>query len=169
MEYFDIYDEFGNNLHALVPRKNCVDMLTRVNGYHIAVLVLICVNQHSIVIDQRAKPKDYGGYWEIPGGGLQAGETSKQGIMREIAEELGLSLPSQCFSLVKVFKDDRWRIIYHIYKVELENLDINALTIQPQELACVKLLDKSKMYAMMAHDHVLRFDKIIDLVDQLLN
>lgn len=42
------------------------------------------------LISRRKKHDSMGGYWEFPGGGVDAGETPDQCIVREIEEELGV-------------------------------------------------------------------------------
>ena len=166
MEYFDVYDSNGKNTKAIVPRDNCQEILKKINGYHIVILGLIVVN-HNVLIDQRALSKDYGGYWEIPGGGLKAGETSKQGMVRELYEELGLCIDINQLTLAKSFTDDNWRIIYHIYLIQLNDLAMDQLTIQKDELKCVALVSKEEFKQMMVTDYVLRFDQVMDLVDKI--
>ena len=166
MEYFDVYDFNGKNTKAIVPRDNCQEILKKINGYHIVILGLIVVN-HNVLIDQRALSKDYGGYWEIPGGGLKAGETSKQGIVRELYEELGLCIDINQLTLAKSFTDDNWRIIYHIYLIQLNDFAMDQLTIQKDELKCVALVSKEEFKQMMVTDYVLRFDQLMDLVDKI--
>jgi mutator protein MutT len=44
------------------------------------------------LICQRPAHKRHGGLWEFPGGKCEAGETDKQAITRELAEELGVEV-----------------------------------------------------------------------------
>lgn len=166
MEYFDVYDANGKNIKAIVPRDNCQEILMKINGYHVVVLGLIVV-QHHVLIDQRALCKDYGGYWEIPGGGLKAGETSKQGMIRELYEELGLCIDINHLTLAKSFTDVNWRIIYHIYLIQFNDFAMDQLTIQKDELKRVALVSKEEFKQMMLTDSVLRFDQLVDLVDKI--
>ncbi len=44
------------------------------------------------LLTTRPQGKVYAGYWEFPGGKLEAGESVKQALVRELSEELGISL-----------------------------------------------------------------------------
>ena len=103
----------------------------------------------------------------IPGGGLKAGEMSKQGMVRELYEELGLCIDINQLTLAKSFTDDNWRIIYHIYLIQLNDFAMDQLTIQKDELKCVALVSKEEFKQMMVTDYVLRFDQLLDLVDKI--
>jgi len=60
---------------------------------HVAVAVLI--NPHGqILISKRSASQHQGNKWEFPGGKVEAGETSRQALRREIREELGLVIQS---------------------------------------------------------------------------
>jgi 8-oxo-dGTP diphosphatase len=45
----------------------------------------------SVLLARRPDGKPYAGYWEFPGGKVEAGESVAQALARELAEELGLS------------------------------------------------------------------------------
>ena len=55
----------------------------------VAVGVLI-QNDGAFLLTSRPEGKPYAGYWEFPGGKLEAGETVEQALERELHEELGI-------------------------------------------------------------------------------
>lgn len=55
--------------------------------YRPCVLGVITNDQGRVLVGERAEPP---GAWQFPQGGLDAGETPEQGILREMAEEVGL-------------------------------------------------------------------------------
>ena len=56
----------------------------------VAVGVLIQPNG-DFLLTSRPEGKVYAGYWEFPGGKLEAGETVEQALARELHEELGIT------------------------------------------------------------------------------
>lgn len=58
--------------------------------YHIVVTEIIMNSKNEILITKRAKYKKFGLMWECNGGSILAGETSLEGIIRELKEELGI-------------------------------------------------------------------------------
>ena len=55
----------------------------------VAVGVLIAPDG-AFLLTSRPEGKAYAGYWEFPGGKLEAGETVEQALRRELQEEIGL-------------------------------------------------------------------------------
>ncbi|MEQ8850794.1 MAG: (deoxy)nucleoside triphosphate pyrophosphohydrolase [Phycisphaerales bacterium] len=47
---------------------------------------------HEILITRRPADRVYAGYWELPGGKLEAGESVEAAVVRELAEELGVDV-----------------------------------------------------------------------------
>ena len=61
----------------------------------VAVGVLLQVDGH-FLLTSRPEGKVYAGYWEFPGGKLEAGESVEQALRRELQEELGITIgPAQ--------------------------------------------------------------------------
>ncbi|PRD69611.1 8-oxo-dGTP diphosphatase MutT [Malikia spinosa] len=70
------------------PREGGVDRpITEV-----AVGVLIDDAQGCFLLTTRPPGKVYAGYWEFPGGKLEAGETVAQALRRELQEEIGVTI-----------------------------------------------------------------------------
>ncbi len=44
------------------------------------------------LLTSRPEGKPYAGYWEFPGGKLEAGETVEEALRRELHEELGITI-----------------------------------------------------------------------------
>ncbi|USQ15168.1 8-oxo-dGTP diphosphatase MutT [Legionella lytica] len=57
----------------------------------VAVAIIID-EQQRILVTQRPLHASHGGYWEFPGGKLEANELAEQALIREIKEEVGLDV-----------------------------------------------------------------------------
>ena len=54
-----------------------------------------------LLLQQRPEDKHHGGLWEFPGGKVDAGESPRQALAREIAEELAIAVkPADCIALL---------------------------------------------------------------------
>jgi len=56
----------------------------------VAAAVIMSRDQQSCLLACRPESKSYAGYWEFPGGKVEAGEDVKTALIREIDEELGI-------------------------------------------------------------------------------
>ena len=89
-ELIDIYDRNRTFTGLTVPREGA---RMGEGQYMLYVLALVENAKGEFLITQRALDKSWGaGWWEIPGGGVPAGETSAYAIMREVREETGLDV-----------------------------------------------------------------------------
>ncbi len=59
----------------------------------------------AVLFGQRRPGKPYAGWWEFPGGKLEAGETVEQALARELHEELGIDL----------LRSWQWIVREHVY------------------------------------------------------
>ncbi|MCD7949141.1 MAG: NUDIX hydrolase [Erysipelotrichaceae bacterium] len=60
--------------------------------FHITVKGVV-IYQHKVLVLKRVRPSTDGlGYWEMPGGGLEYGETPHEALIRELKEETGLDI-----------------------------------------------------------------------------
>ena len=76
-----------------IPRFDAQDArpLTRVA---VAIIERVVDGEYQVLFAQRPEGKAYAGYWEFPGGKIEAGETVIDALVREIDEELGVHIAS---------------------------------------------------------------------------
>ncbi|MBO4409679.1 MAG: NUDIX hydrolase [Spirochaetales bacterium] len=90
MEFWDIYD-IDKKKTGRTMRRN--DWTMAPGDYYLSVLGVVRTPDGRFLITQRAMDKEWApGWWEIPGGGVKAGETSFQAVCREVLEETGIDV-----------------------------------------------------------------------------
>ena len=77
--------------HAAPPIDVAVGILMKPNG--------------DVLLGSRPEGKPYAGYWEFPGGKVEAGEAVLDALKREFAEEIG----------VRIISADPWCGVEHVY------------------------------------------------------
>ena len=90
MEFFDVYNDKKEKTGEKLPRKGS---FLKEGQYQLIVLALLERPDHKFLITRRAMNKKWAaGDWEVSGGGVQSGETSFEGVCREVREETGLDV-----------------------------------------------------------------------------
>lgn len=80
---------------------------------HTEVAVGILIRDDgALLLSSRPEGKPYAGYWEFPGGKLEAGETVAQALRRELIEELGVTIADA----------EVWKVTEHDYPHALVRL-----------------------------------------------
>ena len=129
MELRDLYDENKKLTGEKIYKEQDVPK----GCYYITVVVFIQNSKNEFLLQKRVKKKD--GKWATTGGHPVSGETSRQGIITEIKEELGIDILEKNIKLFKTIKtEDDFVDIYYLK----EDIDINKVRIQKEEVSAVK-------------------------------
>ena len=80
-ELWDIYDKNKKKTGRVAERDK---YQFKEGEYHIVVTGIIMNSKNEILISKRAEHKNFGLMWECNGGSILAGETSLEGVIREL-------------------------------------------------------------------------------------
>lgn len=98
MEYFDVLDEHG---HPTGKTASAVETHTKGLWHRVAHTWFLNSKGELLLQKRSMEMKAYPGFWDISSAGhIPTGETSLAAAMREVEEELGLSLPASDFELI---------------------------------------------------------------------
>ncbi len=64
----------------------------------LVVAVALIDGDGRVLIAQRPPGKHLAGLWEFPGGKVETGERPEQSLIRELSEELGISVKEECLA-----------------------------------------------------------------------
>ena len=79
---------------------------------------LVFNEQGQILIAQRPAHTSHAGFWEFPGGKIEAGETAEQGLVRELQEEIGVT-PLTYTALKEVPYDyETKKVLLKVFRIE---------------------------------------------------
>lgn len=131
-ELWDIYDVHQKRTGRTMKRN---DWNMAPGDYHLTVLGVITDAHGRYLITQRKADKQWAPLcWEVPGGGVQAGETSEAAIRREVHEETGLDLSTASIEKISTYRNDSpaeknnyFVDIYHV------SADFTPADVHPQQ------------------------------------
>lgn len=118
-EYIDIYTAERARTGRVVPRETFLED----GEFMMYVLALVENERGQFLITRRALDKRWAaGWWEVAGGGVPAGETQDEAVVREVAEETGLDVsalplsPVYSYENVDPERGDNYIVdIYHFH------------------------------------------------------
>ena len=118
MEKRDLYDSKRNLTGETILKGD----KTPEGRYIIVVLVFIQNSKGDFLIQKRSKKKN--GKYATTGGHPKSGESSIQGILNEVEEEIGLKLKPDNLQLYYSGKSEEERVFWDDYyiKIDIENI-----------------------------------------------
>jgi len=143
MEYFDILNKDGSKSGLIAPKGQ--DMAE--GQYYLGVHAYIHNSRGEFLLQKRSAKKDFlPGGWDIHMGHVMAGETSKEAIIREIHEELGVNLKDVTF--IKRITWEKYNHFIDIYVV-CKDIDTSSLELQKSEVEDVKYISRDEMIKLI--------------------
>ena len=144
MELWDVYDVDRHKTGKITKRG---DPLKK-DEFRLVVHVCIFNHQGEMLIQQRQPfKKGWSNMWDISiGGHAQSGDSSQLAAMREVSEELGLSIDlSNIRPHLSINFDGGFDDIYLI----TTDIDINTLTLQYEEVQQAKWASYEEIKSMI--------------------
>ena len=119
-------------------------------NYIIVVLVFIQNSEGKFLIQKRNKEKN--GKYATTGGHPKSGETSIQGIISEVKEEIGLNINPKDLKLYYSGRSDSQRVFWDDYYIKMDVPNIQHLPLQKEEVESVCWLSIDEIKALMKED-----------------
>ena len=115
--------------------------------YYITVVVFIENSNGEFLLKKRVLRKD--GRWATTGGHPVSGESSLEGIVTEIKEELGQSVNQNELTLFKsIMTEDDFVDLYYMNK----DIDINDVVLQEEEVEDAKWATREEIEQLIEED-----------------
>ena len=161
MELWDIYDE-QKRPTGRVMKKN--DWHMKPDEFHLTVLGVIRRPDHTFLITQRVMTKAWApGWWEVSGGGVQAGESSEQAVRRELLEETGLDVEyapgGYQFSYKRVNPEEEDNYFVDIYRYDMDVTESD-VKLQEEETMGFKFATPDEIKELAEQGIFLHYDSI---------
>ena len=145
MEKRDLYD-INKKLTGETIYKN---EKIPANRYILVVLVFIQNSQGKFLIQKRSKQKD--GKYASTGGHPKTGETSIDGMITEIKEELGLTVKPEELELIFSGQENAKQVFFDIYYMR-KDFNISDLKLQKEEVDFVEWLSFKEVETLIKKD-----------------
>ncbi len=147
-ELLDIYD--GNR--RFTGRVMLRGEALRPGDYRLVVLVWIVNGAGELLITLRSPEKeDWANYWENTGGAVKAGETSREGCVRELFEETGIRAEPDEPELLSSHRGKS--AFYDAYAIR-RDISAEQVRLQPGETAAAMWVSRRKFEKMCRNGSV---------------
>ena len=161
MEFWDIYDE-NKQLTGRKMKRN--DWCLKEGEYHLTVLGVIARPDGTFLITKRVMTKAWApGWWEVSGGGVQAGESSEEAVRREVKDETGLDVRNAdggyAFTYKRVNPDEGDNYFVDVYRFVMD-IDEKDVSFQEAEIDGHMFATREQIESFAKEGKFLHYDSI---------
>lgn len=144
-ELWDILDEKGNQTGRVIERGKPLPE----GEYMLAVHIYIRNSKGEYLLQKRSMNKEVlPGIWDTTGGAVTSGEDSLTGAIREVEEEIGISLEPQELELVtRLKRKDSFVDIWFTQK----DFDLAQCVLQEEEVDAVEWISAETLIEHIEH------------------
>ena len=176
-ELIDVLDENGIKTGEVLPR----DEVHKNGLWHRSVVIAILNEKKEILIQQRSNNKEKNaGMWDISvAGHISAGQDAISAAVREINEEVGITLNDSDFSNFKCVFSYRSQIeyakdfienqFYEFFIFRKDGLDINSIKMQESEVQAIKFVSIEELQEMIKQKKIVDRKPLYDELIKYLN
>ncbi len=140
-EMIDIYDSHRNRTGRICERGTPMGE----DEFRLVVYAWLLNPKNEVLLTRRHPSKAWGGYWECTAGHVQAGESSLDGALRELQEEVGVTVDRRDGALIKKEKDGSVFIDFWLFH---SDVSAESLVLQPEEVTDAKWTGRSEYETM---------------------
>lgn len=152
MEKVNVYNR-NREITDKIKERNSLEK----GEYRISVHIWIINSKSELLIQQRSETsKKFPSMWAQTGGGVLAGETSKEAAKREAKEELGINVEDE--ELYYISSYVRTRDIVDVWLVK-KDIDIDDLELQKEEVA------EAKFVSFEDFDNMIKDKKVVPTIN----
>ena len=161
MELWDIYDAKKKPTGRTMKRN---DWCLKEGEYHLTVLGVIARPDGTFLITKRVMTKAWApGWWEVSGGGVQAGESSEEAVRREVKEETGLDVRNAeggyAFTYKRVNPDEGDNYFVDVYRFVMD-IDEKDVSFQEAEIDGHMFATREQIESFAKEGKFLHYDSI---------
>ena len=164
--YMEVVDKLNKRKEPLNKKS---DRYERIDGEYCQYVHVCIMNDKNEFLLQKRSPskKIYPNMWSQTGGAVDSGETSLQGALREVKEELGIDLNKENMEFMLSFK--RFHSFVDVWLAK-QNIDLKDVVIQKEEVSDVKWVSKDAFKNMINDKEVsgsvnLYYEMLMDLIE----
>ena len=148
MEKRDLYDKNRNLTGETIFKGDPIPE----GKYIIVILVIIQNSKGDFLVQKRSEQKD--GKYAFTGGHVKTGETSIQGMMAEIEEEIGLTVKPEELEFIFSGREDNAQVFFDLYYMK-KDLNISDLVLQEEEVESVQWNTLEEIKKLIDNDEFL--------------
>lgn len=157
----DLYDKERRPIGKTIGKGDEIPEGT----YILVVLVFIQNDEGKFLIQKRSAIKN--GKYATTGGHPVAGQTSKQGIIQEVKEELGLEMVPEKVQWYYGGRLDDERVFWDDFYYKVDNIDLTSLKLQKEEVESVCWLSADEIMELKEKgefflNHFEEYEALID-------
>lgn len=168
MEKWDVYDRNGNITGIIKTRQDTFED----GEYHLGASIWIVNHLGEVLIQKRSASKRFGANnWASTGGSVIAGETSIQGCIREVKEELGLDITENDIEFLsrKFGKNNIFDDFIMLRDVPLEDFSLQPNEVSEVKYVCIDEIKDLMMSGNFMVDDPKELDFLIAYIDNNIN